>query len=59
MDDAETVKQDSEQLDHLGQEIQQARQHLNERTHQEEPEPEFFEDDQEVPEVPGNNNVPA
>lgn len=59
MDDAETVKHDTEQLDHLGEEIEQARRNLNEQTHQEEPEPEFFEDDQEVPEAPRSNNPPA
>jgi hypothetical protein len=41
-----------EQLDHLQDEIDEARRHLNERTHQEKPEPEFFKDDQEVPEEP-------
>jgi hypothetical protein len=61
MDEAETVKQDTEQLDNLEHEIKEARQHLDERTHEEFDRPEFFEDNQEVPEeeAPGNDNVPA
>ncbi|MDQ1359021.1 MAG: hypothetical protein QOJ52_3507 [Acidimicrobiaceae bacterium] len=61
MDEDATVKQDTERLDDLEGEIKEARHHLNERTHLEEDEPEFFEDDQEGPEeeAPGNDNVPA
>jgi hypothetical protein len=71
MDEKETVKHDEEELDHLKDEIDVARAHLNERTHQEEKEPYLFEDDQEEPdekaarlpqepeEGPGNNNVPG
>ena len=72
MDEKETVKHDQEELDHLKDEIDVARAHLNERTHQEEREPYLFEDDQEEPkdekedavgqepeEGPGNDNVPG
>jgi hypothetical protein len=62
--EAETVSKDKEQLDHLEEEIQQARHHLNDETHQEEDRPEFYEDDQaddEAPgdEAPGDDDPPA
>jgi uncharacterized protein YjaZ len=60
MDEKETVSQDQAQLDHLEEEIKEARHHLDDETHQEEHEPYLFEDDQdEQPEAPGNDNVPA
>ncbi|MDQ1428194.1 MAG: hypothetical protein QOK39_1670 [Acidimicrobiaceae bacterium] len=65
--EAETVAKDKEQLDHLEEEIEQARHHLDDETHQEEDRPEFYEDDQADDEVddqaeheaPGNDNPPA
>jgi hypothetical protein len=65
MDEDETVAKDQEQLDHLEQEIKEARRHLDDETHTEEEEGLFFEDDQETEteaeadEAPGNDNVPA
>jgi hypothetical protein len=61
MDDAETVKKDTEQLDQLEEEIQKARRDLDDETHKkDETGPMFFEDDQEEPEGgPGHDSVPA
>ena len=63
MDEQETVAKDEEQLDHLGEEIHDARQDLQDLTHKQ-PEPYLFEDDQgdpadgAGPEGPGNDNSP-
>jgi hypothetical protein len=59
MDEKETVRHDQAELDHLEDEIQQARKHLNERTHMEKEEPYLFEDDQESETGPGDDNVPG
>ncbi|HEX3542076.1 MAG TPA: hypothetical protein VHT75_16710 [Acidimicrobiales bacterium] len=59
MDEKETVSQDQAKLDHLEEEIKEARHHLDEETKSEEHHEYLFEDDQEESEVPGNNNPPA
>lgn len=56
MDEDETVAKDQDKLDHLEQEIAEARRRLDDATHTEEEEGLFFEDDQEAPEedAPGD-----
>lgn len=60
MSDGESSGPNQEQLDELEGEIEQARHHLREATHEDHRDHEFFEDDQSRPEeAPGNDNVPA
>lgn len=59
MDEKETVSQDQAKLDHLEEEIKEARHHLDEQTESEERHPYLFEDDEEDSEGPGNENPPA
>jgi len=52
MDEEETVKHDREQLEHLEEEIKEARQHLAEETHEKERHEATFFGDDEGP-IPG------
>jgi hypothetical protein len=52
MDEKETVKHDEEQLEHLEEEIQVARHHLDEETHEKEKHEKTFYGEEEGP-IPG------
>lgn len=52
MDEDETIKKDAEELEHLEEEIQTARQHLAEETHEKEKHEQAFYGENEGP-VPG------
>jgi hypothetical protein len=52
MDEEETVEHDQEQLEHLEEEIKEARQHLAEETHEKEKHEQTFYGEDEGP-IPG------